>query len=270
VPPNTRSGIQISRLQNIERQGQASKAFKRNDFMLRVLEKAASVAGDYYPETSDRHLLRVVGKENSVDVLSLKGVKISSKYAIYIQNSSGFAADTAVRIEELGFIRQNLPGLVLPQQEADILGLRSPQKFYDITTAALRTAEAENDTMNDGRSVPAPLKEEDHIQHWITHVIDFNTMAYKRMDPKVRKLKLDHLMVHEMWMEEIAAQNPMFKQKLAALDRYPLVFAINKDRVAIESEMGPPPAPPMQIPGMLQPGQTPPAPKGKAPAPKLM
>lgn len=272
VPPNTRSGVQISRLQNIEAQGRKSQADKRNDFMRRVLKKAASVAGDKYPQTSKEHVVRIVGRENAIDVVNLKDVKISAEYDITIQNATGFSPDMAGRLEEIGFIRQQLPGLLTPQQELDILGTRNVQKYYDIPTAALRAAEAENEIMNDGREIPGAFKEEDHLQHWITHAIDMQTASHKKLPERIRKMKAEHLATHEMWMEKIAETNMAFKQKLATLDRYPMFFNINQDKLALESQMGTPP-PTFELPqggpppeGLVAPTPQPPQ---AAPPPKI-
>lgn len=238
IPPNTRSGIQISRLQNIEKMNRSYQMGKRNDFMRRVLLKAASVAGDYYPTTSPEHLTRILGKELAQSISVLQGTKISAQYKLSIQNASGFSDDLAGRLEEVAFAAEKLPGLMTVQQQADIIGIRSSQKFYDVTTAALRMAEGENEAMNDGKTVSSPLIEQDHIQHWQTHVIDMQTSQHAMLPEKMRKAKEDHLGVHEMMMEQIAngPLGQIFKQKLLTLDRYPLVYKPNADLAAIQAE----------------------------------
>lgn len=239
IPPNTRSGIQISRLQNIEKMNRSYQMGKRNDFMRRVLLKAASVAADYYPTTSPEHLTRILGKEMADSISVLQDVKVSNQTVVKIQNASGFSDDLAGRLEEVAFANEKLPGLMTPQQQADIIGIRSSQKFYDITTAALRMAEGENEAFNDGKPVDAPLYEQDHIQHWQTHVIDMQTPQHAMLPQKIRERKEEHLGIHEMMMEQIA-NSPTgigFKQKLLALERYPLVYKPNNDMAAIQAEM---------------------------------
>lgn len=238
IPPNTRSGIQISRLQNIEKMNRSYQMGKRNDFMRRVLLKCASIAGDYYPTTSPEHLERILGNELSKNIDVLKDSKISAQYIISILNGSGFSDDLAGRVEEVAFMRQQLPGIITPQQEADIIGLRSPQKFYDITTAALRMAEKENEDFNDGRQVLPPLKEHDHVQHWQTHVMDMQTPQHASLPLNIRKKKEDHLGMHEMMMLELAEEptGMILKQRLMTLERFPLVFKINMDLPAIQAE----------------------------------
>lgn len=239
IPPNTRSGIQISRLQNIEKMNRSYQMGKRNDFMRRVLLKAASIAGDYYPKTSKEHLERILGKTlaDSIDVLN--DTKVYTQTVLTIQNSAGFSDDLAGRVEEVAFMRQQLPGLVSPQQESDIIGLRSIQKLYDVTTAALRMAEGENEAFNDGKNVDAPLIEQDHITHWQTHVIDMQTPQHASLPEKLRKKKEEHLGMHEMMMEQLmnAPTGIGFKQRVLTLERWPLVYKINTDMAAIQAEM---------------------------------
>lgn len=238
IPPNTRSGIQISRLQNIEKMNRSYQMGKRNDLMRRVLLKAASVAGDYYPTTSKAHLERLLGTEMADSIDILKEQKVSSQTNVQIQNASGFSDDLAGRLEEVAFAAEKLPGVLTTQQQADIIGIRSSQKFYDITTAALRMAEGENEAFNDGKTVAEPVKEQDHIQHWQTHVIDMQTPQHMLLPEKIRQKKLDHLGMHEMLMEEIASSptGVAFKQRLLALERYPLVWVLNTDIDAIRAE----------------------------------
>jgi len=223
---------------NIEKMNRSYQMGKRNDFMRRVLVKAASVAADKYPTTSKEHLDRIMGKELADQIDVLKGTKLSTQTVVKIQNSSGFSDDLAGRLEEVAFAREKLPGLMTPQQEADIIGVRSSQKFYDVATAALRMAESENEGFNDGRDVAPPLMEQDHIQHWQTHVVDMQTPQHASLPDTIRKRKEEHLGMHEMLMEEIANQptGVAFRQRLLALERYPLVYKPNLDALAIEQE----------------------------------
>lgn len=239
VPPNTRSGIQISRLQNIEKMNRSYQMGKRNDLMKRTLLKAASIAGDYYPTQTPEHLVRVLGNTlaDSIDVF--KDTKVFTQTVINIQNSAGFSDDLAGRLEEVAFAREKLPGLMTPQQEADIVGTRSTQKFYDITTAALRMAEKENEDFSDGQNVDPPIIEQDHIQHWSTHVIDMQTPDFLKLPKKIQQRKIDHLGMHEMMMEQImnSPTGIAFKQRVLTLERWPLVYKPNTDIAAIEQEM---------------------------------
>lgn len=239
IPPNTRSGIQISRLQAIEQKNKSYNMGKRNDYMKRVLLKSASVAGDYYPTQSYEHLERTLGKTLAQNIGVLKDTKIFTQTVLNIQNSAGFSDDLAGRVEEVAFMREKLPGLVKPEQEADIIGLRSSQKFYDITTAALRMAEKENEDFNDGKDVLPPLIEQDHFQHWQTHVMDMQTPEYAMLPKQLQLAKLKHLGMHEMFMEKLmnSPTGMLLKQKIVTLERFPLVFRMNTDISAIENEV---------------------------------
>lgn len=247
LPPNTRSGIMISRLQQIEQQARGPQIDKRNKFMRDVLLMMASVASDTMPTKPDEVLEKIVGKENVDDVKALASVKFSSEYDILIQNATGFSDQMAGRLEEISFIRQQLPGLITPQQELDIIGIKSPQKYYDIGTAALRAAERENGMMDDGTAPPSPIIQEDHISHWVTHMTDMQGLAFKKLPKRHRRLKEEHLLATEELMEQVADKNPVYREKLLALDGYPRLYTPTPQPQETLPQEPPGVAPPMEV-----------------------
>lgn len=224
VPPNTRSGIQISRLEDIAKREKGPQQDRRNDFMMKTLEKTASVAADYLPATSKENISRRVGEANAPEILQLKDTKVINGFSIEIRNSSGFSDSLAGRIEEVGYLQQQVPGILTREEMLDVLAFRSPEKFYDIGTAALRAAQHENELMTDGHKVPPPMKAEDLLVHWREHTIDMQSYTYKQLPDKIRKLKEAHLLQTEMLIEEVMEKNPMFQQRVMQLDRFPIFY----------------------------------------------
>lgn len=226
LPPNTRSGIMISRLQEIENKQRGPQIDKRNDFMGRVLLLSASVAGDHYPLQSEARIKRVVGRDMVEEVKALASDKVSAQYTITIVNPSGFSSEMTGRLEEISFINKEIdPSLLTRQQKLDIIGAGLEDKYYDATTASLRLSQKENDMMNDGVMPPEPELEEDHITHWNEHYLDMQTMTHKRLPEKIKKMKQDHMMAHEMLMEQLGA-NPSYGQRLMQLDGFPRFYVI--------------------------------------------
>lgn len=226
LPPNTRSGIMISRLQEIEKQTRGPQIDKRNDFMRRVLLKAAAVAGDYFPLTSKVNIERVVGTGNADQIQEIAKEKVFAQYSIEIINSAGFSDNLVGRMEEVGFLMEKVPGAVTQEEAMDIINFRSPDKYYDIGTASLRCAQEENEIMNDGRDVPPPESYEDLFVHWRVHFIDIQTLSFKRLPEFIQKLKLDHLEATEMLMEEAATKSQAFKQKLLLIPFWPVLWTV--------------------------------------------
>lgn len=258
LPPNTRSGIMISRLREIENQQRAPQIDKRNDFMRRVLAKAAAVDGDHIPLTSKKHIERIVGKENAFFVKNLG--KIYSESRVIISNSNGFSQEMTGRITEVSAIEKEA-GLVLTQQEKrNIIGGVLRERHYDTISAARYTAEAICEMINDGQTPPPPEKSDDLVTHWTVLTIDMQTMAYKRLPERIKKKKNAYLAAVEMLICEIMEKNPdnIITAKVAELEGFPRIFTM-------KAQPAQPPAPsqPMAQPGAV--GPIPGLPPGAAP-----
>jgi hypothetical protein len=252
LPPNTRSGIMISRLQEIENRQRGPQIDKRNEFMAEVLLQIASIIGDHYPLQSKERLARVVGKNLVDEVIGLKDVNVYSQYNYLIRNPSGFSAEMSGRLEEIAFINQNIgPNLLTEQQKLDIIGIGLENRYYDAKTAALKAAQKENQLMSDGKEVPPPEEHEDHISHWNEHMLDVQMFAFKKLPRKIQNMKIDHIMGHEELMTTLAI-NPAYGQRLLMLDGFPR-FYVPPPQPTQEELTGAPP------PEAMMPQEAPPA-----------
>lgn len=226
-PPGVKAGIALQFLEEQEASRANTQIIKHNDLIRRAFTKTASIVGDYYPETSKERLIRVVGKNNEWAVQSLDGLKASSGYDIIILNSTALSESKAGRIQQIIELNQYFQGLISPEQAADLLDLAQPNKFYDITTAAIKQAESENEDILDGKKVSHPQKFEDHLNHWRTHIIRMQSRTFKEQVPEERQQELfDHVGMHEMLMLEIAQTNPGYNQVLAQLPNFPIFFPL--------------------------------------------
>lgn len=251
-PAGARAASMLRFYEEQEVQRSSTDIMKHNELIRRCVSMMGAVIGDRYPESPER-LIRVVGKANRYKIFRLTQVKISSNYDIIIQNSTGFSESKAGRIEEIGFLQQNVPGLLSPEQIADILEIAQPQKAYDIMTAALNQAEDENSDFMDGIPVGAPEVSDDHIIHWKTHVLFMQTETYKRLPKLYKDAFAKHVMVHEGFMEEMMNKpSSQGAQEIAFLKNFPIFFKV---------ELPPLPAPPPPQQGGAQPPM-PPAPQG--------
>lgn len=226
-PPGVKAGIALQFLEEQEASRANTQIIKHNDLIRRAFSKTASIVGDYYPATSKERLIRVVGKNNEWAVSSLDGLKASSGYDIIILNSTALSESKAGRIQQIIELNQYFQGLISPEQAADLLDLAQPNKFYDITTAAIKQAESENEDILDGKKVSHPQKFEDHANHWRTHIIRMQSRTFKEQVPEERQQELfDHVGMHEMLMLEILKINPSYQQFLAKLPGFPIFFPL--------------------------------------------
>lgn len=224
-PPGARAASMLRFYEEQETQRQSTKISKHNDLIKRIMTKCGGIIGDYYPNAPER-LIRTVGKFNQYNIRRLQRVKLSANYEVLIQNSTGFSETRAGKIEEIGFIQEKVPGALSNEQIADILELNTPQKAYDIITAALKLAEKENQDMMEGIPVAAPKKWEDHFVHWRTHVIFMQTETFKRLPILFQEYFFEHVRIHEMQMDEMGADpQSLAGQMLAGLPNYPIFWS---------------------------------------------
>jgi hypothetical protein len=225
-PAGARAASMLRFYEEQEVQRSSTDIMKHNELIRRAVTMMGAVIGDRYPESPDR-LIRVVGKANRYKIFRLTQVKISSNYDIVIQNSTGFSESKAGRIEEIGFLQQNVPGLLSQEQVADILEIAQPQKAYDIMTAALNQAEDENADFMDGLPVGSPEVSDDHIIHWKTHVLFMQTETYKRLPRIYKDSFIQHVKVHEGFMEEMMNKpSSQGAQEIMVLKNFPIFFKV--------------------------------------------
>lgn len=231
LPPNTRSGIMISRLREIEAQQRGPQIDKRIEFMKDVLLQSASVARDHYPLQSEERLERVVGSQMVPHVKELQDTNIVARYDVNIVTPSGFSQELTGRLEEIAFINTQVdPNLLTRQQKLDIIGAGLNSKHYDSATAALRAAEAENEMMSTGKQAPQPEAWEDHFQHWNAHMIDLQDLSFKSLPKKIQEMKKDHirateeLMVDQAFNPDGTPRNQIYAEQLQTLNGFPRFY----------------------------------------------
>lgn len=227
-PPGVRAGIALQFLEEQERKGRNTHIVKHNDFILRVARKSIGVFADY-AKPDDGRMLRILGKNNQYSIYSLRDTKLSGPYDIQIQNATAFSESYAGRISQIIELQQNIPGLLSREQIADILEFGQAEKFYDIATAANRSAEAENEEMLQGRDVKDPELFENLIVHWKAHMIAIQSRYFKDSVPvDIQQKFFVHILATETLMEEQAANNPGFAQQLMTLPEFPAFLELEQ------------------------------------------
>ena len=134
----------------------------------------------------------------------------------------------------------------------DMLGLSHSKKFMNAITAAVSSAESENQDMMSGKPVLSPQRYEDLIAHWDAHRIPMQTMDFKQSPEEVQEIFIGHVAATEKLMFEQAAENPLFGERLGQLRQFPMFYTpkpVNEpvpQPIGMEEEgveQGPPPSP---------------------------
>jgi hypothetical protein len=149
-------------------------------------------------------------------------------------------------------IKREFPDSMSNETFVDMLGLSAYKKFMNAVTAAVSTAESENQDMMSGKPVLSPERFEDLISHWDTHRIPMQTLDFKQSPIEVQELFIGHVAATEKLMFEQAAENPLFADKLGQLRQFPMFYTpkpVNEPipQPPVEGE-GPEPMPESPIP----------------------
>lgn len=121
-------------------------------------------------------------------------------------------------------IKRDFPTLVADEVFLDMLGLSHSKKFMNAITAAVSSAEAENQSMYDGEEIPSPARFEDLITHWETHRIPMQTLDFKHSPDEIQELFIRHVTATEKLMFEQASESPTFSQRLEQLRQFPMFY----------------------------------------------
>jgi hypothetical protein len=222
-PPGIKAGVALQFLSEQEQERGNEDVMKFNEMIRQSAIMTLSVAGDYY-DKSDARTFRVIGKNNEWMTVFFEADNLSKDYDVRIQNTSALPQSKAARTQYLFDLAEKFPDQVSGEQVLDLLDMSQSEKFIDIATESVRSAEAENESMLQGKETLEPEKYENHITHWKTHVRLTQSYKYKRLPDQVRIEVEDHIRTHEMFMWDQAKINPAFAEQLKLLSLYPLFY----------------------------------------------
>ena len=250
VPPGVEAGIAMTFLEEQENQRANVDIKKHNAFIKKLARLSLAVAGDKY-DARDGRTLRIVGKNNAFSVKALDVAKLGGPYDIRVQRTTALSESKSGRLSQILALEGRFPGMLPREQVLDLLDLANDQKFYDLATVAVQSADHENEQMMEGVMVQSPERFEEHLVHWQTHVKFIQTRSFKEDLPsEIQQLFYDHIEAHEYFMITKAQEptvSPLYIQKLQSLELFPLFSIIT------------PPAPPPPVDGatMAPPPPTP-------------
>lgn len=208
---------------------------------IRAMEKLyrlmITVARDRY-EPDDGRLIKILGKHNTYQLKYFDPINLEKSYDVHIYTTGNLANSKAGRNQMIVSIKREFPDLITNEVFLDMLGLSHSKKFMNAITAAVSSAEAENQDMMSGNPVLSPARFEDLITHWDTHRIPMQTMDFKQSPPEIQDAFIGHVAATEKLMFEQAAENPMFGQKLEQLRQFPMFYTPKPVNEPIPQPMG--------------------------------
>ncbi len=218
-----------------------------------------TIAKDKY-RPDDGRLIKILGKHNTYQLKYFDPVNLQKSYDVHISTTGNLANSKAARSQMMISIKREFPGILTDEVFLDMLGLSHSKKFMNAITAAVSSAECENQDMMGGQEVLEPTRFEDLISHWETHRIPMQTLDFKQSPPEVQDNFIAHVALTEKLMFEQASENPSFGMKLETLRQFPMFYTpkpVNEPppmQVGMDGELPPLPNPDEQpIPDSLPP-----------------
>ena len=196
-----------------------------------------TLAKDKY-KPDDGRLIKILGKHNTYQLKYFDPINLQKSYDVHITTTGNLANSKAARTQMLLSIKREFPTILTDEVFTDMLGLSHSKKFMNAITAAVSTAESENQDMMSGKEVLSPQRFEDLIAHWDAHRIPMQTLDFKQSPIEVQDLFIGHVAATEKLMFEQAAENPLFGQKLEALRQFPMFYTPKPVNEPIPQPMG--------------------------------
>jgi hypothetical protein len=182
-----------------------------------------TIAKDKY-KPDDGRLIKILGKHNTYQLKYFDPVNLQKSYDVHITTTGNLANSKAARNQMLISIKREFPETMTNEVFMDMLGLSHSKKFMNAITAAVSSAEAENQDMMSGKDVLPPARFEDLISHWDAHRIPMQTLDFKQSPLEVQDMFIAHVAATEKLMFEQAAENPTFAMKLEELRQFPMFY----------------------------------------------
>lgn len=209
-----------------------TQTVKMNGFECELAELSVAIAAERYDD-SDGRQVELSGPNGAALSAAVTPKVLSRGYSFKISNASALPKSRYGRTQAVFSLREKFPNLFSERQGLQMLDLAADERFVDSATAAVTTAQLENEQLLAGEEVPDPQAYEDLIEKWrVRAQLPQMWMFQRKLSPDRRQAILDNLSAIEMLMLEKAAKNPLFAQKVAALELFPLVFVPGEDEAA--------------------------------------
>ena len=205
--------------------------------MEQLFRMMISIAKDKY-SPDDGRLIKILGKHNTYQLKYFDPINLQKSYDVHISTTGNLANSKAARTQMLLSIKREFPSILTDEVFMDMLGLSHSKKFMNAITAAVSTAEAENQDMMGGIPVLSPARYEDLIAHWDAHRIPMQTLDFKQSPLEVQELFIGHIAATEKLMFEQAAENPMFGERLGQLRQFPMFYTPKPVNEPVPQPMG--------------------------------
>ena len=224
VPKGITAASALQFLNELESE-RATTDISKHTFLVKDIAKmTVAVAGDKY-DRNDGRLVRIVGENNKFTIRSFDVANLNKDYDIRFDLSSGLPEQKSAKLQRVLDAMQRAPEMLSPERWQELLEFGDTDKMQTLITAAVNSADSENEDLLSGREVTPPERYEDHLIHWDAHVKKMQSRNFKEdASPESRQALEDHLKIHEKIMLDKANSNPLFQAELAKRKLFPIYY----------------------------------------------
>jgi len=257
--PNARAASILNFYEEQESEKESSNIAKYSAYIEKLGRLSLGTAGDFY-EASDGRTIRVVGKTNAYKVKKLEDVsKLSGPYDVKVERTTALAESKQGRIDQIVSLSQiplahgepegQQPGLFTREQILKMVEVADTPTFFEMATAAVEKADSENEDLFEGEEVAVPVSWETHVVHWNVHFQFMQSRDFtdtQGLPPEIVQRFLDHMLLTEVYMYELAVKNYLFAKELVGNSYYPSVYEFGQQPLPLQLVMmhEQPPQPP--------------------------
>jgi hypothetical protein len=203
-----------------------TEVMQLNEAIKDCYDMILKVCGQFYKKDDERTMW-VIGKGSQFLTSKYDPSSLAKPYNVVLQNQGAFPDSRSARTQLVLDTASMFPDLLPKEQVIEMLGLAQSEKLMDISSAAARAAEDENEWMLDGKGMIEPEPHEDLIVHWRIHTMAIQDIGFKtKLAPEIQQTMKDHIMATEMLMLDQAQRNPAFGQMLQTLVMFPMFFSL--------------------------------------------
>lgn len=224
VPKGITAASALQFLNELESE-RATTDISKHTFMVKdIARMTIAVAGDKY-DRDDGRLVRIVGENNKYTIRSFDVANLNKDYDVRLDLSSGLPEQKSAKLQRVLDAMQRAPEMLSPERWQELLEFGDTDKLQSLVTAAVQSADSENEDILAGRPVALPERFEDHIVHWDSHVKKMQSRSIKEdASPEYRATLEEHIKLHEKIMLDKAKTSPLFQAELAKLKLFPIYY----------------------------------------------
>lgn len=223
-PPGITAAVALQFLNDQEAERNSTDIAKHNALVQKLAKRSLAIAGQFY-DPEDGRTIRVLGEDGKYLAEQLDLTNFHKDYDVVINNATALPQSKAAKTQKIIDLMQYGYNLLPPERWLELLDIGSSEKMITQITAAIDTAEAENDLIVAGTASEVSEWEDD-VLHLSVHYKFMQKMSFKDIPIQYRNEFIEHVTDHEYQAYKKMQQNPMFEARLAQLQLFPMFYTI--------------------------------------------